>query len=158
MEISMKKIYINNLYIKKGFTVIETLFVITLISIASTFIAINIKGIKNITNNMDSTLCDKSIINFINNGKQYCRTKSTGGRIYFSLRENSIIFYANAKTVDKYRLPRDFKFTYVNASRGELKINANGMTNDACTVIYKDRKGNFHEITICVGTAHVQIK
>lgn len=143
---------------QKGFTLVELLVYMGLLAISASFINLNINGFFNIMNYLDYTLCDQSIINFINNGKQYCREKEKHGRIYFPSDDNSIILYCNRVRINKYTLPKKFKFTKVGNDKREIVINKNGVTGVACTLAYKDRKGKIHEITISVGTAHVEIK
>ncbi|WP_051541991.1 type II secretion system protein [Clostridium lundense] len=161
---NLQKIIQNKIYkdryskLMKGFTIIELLVYMGLLSISAAFITLNINGFSNITNNLDYTLCDQSIINFINNGKQYCREKKISGKICFLNNDKSIIFYCSGIRINKYDLPTKFVFTKAGNSKREIGINEKGITGDACTIAYKDRKGKVHEITISVGTAHVEIK
>ena len=144
--------------LKKGFSLIELLVSIALLLMVATFININIKGYLNIMNDIDYILCDEAIVSFINNGKQYCREKEVMGRIYFPSNNDSLILYSGSKRIDIYNLPKNFKFTKVGVRNREININSKGITGDAGTLNYIDRKGKIHEITISVGTAHVQIK
>lgn len=158
-EIIEKRVYRNRYNkFKKGFTLMELLVYMALLSISVSFITLNINGFSNIMNNLDYTLCDQSIINFINNGKQYCREKGMSGRICFSHDDKSIIFYCSGIRINKYKLPEKFMFTKGGNNKKEIGVNWKGVTGAACTIAYKDRKGKIHEITISVGTAHVEIK
>ncbi|RXI49448.1 hypothetical protein DP130_05175 [Clostridium tetani] len=143
---------------KPGFTLIELIIVMAIISSVAIVININRKGFSTLTNSIDCKMCNNEITNLINISKQRSRESNTLGNILFSKSNNSLILYSNAKKIKEYNLPKDFKMRNVNAQNNRIYITSRGLIQDACTFTYEDRKGETHAITICVGTGHVQVK
>lgn len=153
----------NDLYMifnkrKPGFTLIELMIVMSIISSMAIIINTNRKGFSKLSNNIDYKMCNNEIINFINISKQISRKNNSLGNVYFSKSKDSLIFYSNAKKITEYNLPKGFKIMNINAQNNRIYIDYRGLIQDACTFTYKDRKGETHAITICVGTGHVQVK
>lgn len=143
---------------KRGFTLIELIIVMSIISSMAIVVNVNRKGFSTVTNNIDYKMCNNSIINFINTSKQQSREYNSLGNILFSKSNNNLVLYSNAKKVKEYNLPKGFKIRNINAQNNRIYINNKGLIQDACTFTYEDRKGETHKITICVGTGHVQVK
>ncbi|KGI39824.1 type II secretion system protein [Clostridium tetani] len=143
---------------KPGFTLIELIIVMAIISSVAIVININRKGFSTLTNSIDCKMCNNEITNFINISKQRSRESNTLGNILFSKSNNSLILYSNSKKIKEYSLPKGFKMRNVNAQNNRIYITSRGLIQDACTFTYEDRKGETHAITICVGTGHVQVK
>ena len=141
---------------KSGFTLIELIVVMGIISIV--VINTNRKEFSNLINNIDYKMCNNEITNFINISKQHSREGMSLGNVYFSKSNNSLILYSNSKIIRQYNLPKGFKIRNINAQNNRIYINSKGLIQDACTFSYEDRKGKTHEISICVGTGHVQVK
>lgn len=142
----------------KGFTLIELILVIGLISALLSFSLINMGGFSSIKNRIDVDLTGNRIINFINNSKIYCRDKSRGsGYIYFNVKDGIITFNSGMKQIFKMELPEGFILNQVS-NDNRIKIDNRGITGDACSIKFKDRKGEIHCITMCVGTSYVEFK
>ncbi|WP_125152240.1 hypothetical protein [Clostridium rectalis] len=143
---------------KNGYMLVEVILSLTIVFFISTIFMLNINGIKSLLNNIQNDFCSSSILNFINNSKEYCRYNQTNGAVVFVYKENKLMFYSNRKKIYEYKLPQKFNIYYVNARNNEIRIDKTGFSSDACTICYKDGKGKEHKITMCVGTSHVQIQ
>ncbi|MBU5482958.1 hypothetical protein KQI86_01385 [Clostridium sp. MSJ-11] len=147
-----------NRKVKKGFTLIELMLSVTFFIAVLGIFRFSYAGFNKVFNNVEVINCNNSILSFVNASKQHCRENYTLGRVYFSKKENTIMFYTNMKKLNEYKLPKGFQFTFVNAVNSEININRFGRTSDGCTIKYRDRNNEEQEITISVGTGHVQIK
>ncbi|MFL0196878.1 type II secretion system protein [Clostridium sp. WILCCON 0269] len=142
----------------KGFTLIEVLLAISLFSILLSFSLVNLGTFSSIKNEVDVDLTSNRIINFINKSKLYCRDKSKeGGYIYFNVSSQNITFNVGLQKIFKMELPDGFTLNAVG-NDNKIKIDHRGITADACSIKFRDRKGELHCITICVGTAYVELK
>lgn len=142
----------------KGFTLIEVLLAISLFSILLSFSLVNLGTFSSIKNEVDVDLTSNKIINFINKSKLYCRDKSKeGGYIYFNVSGQNITFNVGLQKIFKMELPDGFTLNSVG-NDNKIKIDNRGITADACSIKFRDRKGEMHCITICVGTAYVELK
>lgn len=145
--------------LKKGFTLIET---IVCISIISLFLVMYFKGFntyKIFQRDLEGEYGANQILAFIDNSKQYCREKNTSADIVFS-NSKLILLCANGYKMQS-QLPESIKITEVNIAKnnGEMFINNKGVTTStACTITFQDGNKNTHRITNCVGTAFVEIK
>ncbi|OFI07577.1 hypothetical protein CLOACE_01810 [Clostridium acetireducens DSM 10703] len=147
-----------NIKYKKAFTLLELVITLSILSIFLTFNIVNYKNYNSIINNVDNEVFYTSLINLINNSKVYCRKNKVNGTIYYKYNEKEFVFKANKKIIDKIKIPNKFKLTYMNSKHQCININNKGMSSDACTIRYKDRKGKTHRITMCVGTSYVEYK
>ncbi|WP_368487847.1 type II secretion system protein [Clostridium sp. BJN0013] len=142
----------------KGFTLIELILVIGLFSMLLSFSLINMGAFSSIKNKIDVDLTGNRIVNFINNSKLYCRDKGKqGGYIYFNVRDGNITFNSGLTEISKMELPEGFTLNQVSDDN-KIKIDSRGITADACSIKFKDRKGELHCLTMCVGTAYVEFK
>ncbi|AZV56095.1 type II secretion system protein [Clostridium sp. AWRP] len=143
---------------KRGFTVIELLLVLSIFSILLSFSLVNLGTFSNLKNKIDVDLTNNNILDFINKSKTYCRDeKEEGGYIYFDTKNNEITFNVELGEIFKLKLPEGFVLNRVREDN-RIKIDNMGITEDACSIKFKDRKGEMHCITMCVGTAYVDIK
>lgn len=143
---------------RRGFTVIELLLVLSIFSILLSFSLVNLSTFNNFKNKIDVDLTNNNILDFINKSKTYCRDKKgEGGYIYFDTRNNEITFNVGLDEIFKLKLPEGFVLNPVRDDN-RIKIDNMGITEDACSIKFKDRKGEMHCITMCVGTAYVDIK
>lgn len=142
----------------KGSTLIELILVIGLFSILLSFTLINMGAFSSMKNRIDVDLTGNRIINFINNSKIYCRDKGKqGGYIYFNVKDGNITFSSGLEEIFKMELPEGFTLNQVS-NDNRIKIDNRGITADACSIKFKDRKGEMHCLTMCVGTAYVEFK
>lgn len=144
---------------KLGYTLIE---VICTVSIAIVVSSIGIAAVKNyngLKSEMECKYVNNQILNFINGSREYCRSRNLEGKIFIDASLNRFIFYKGLdKCIDKFYFPKGFKVYPLQKSHGEISIDENGMTSDACKIQYVDLRKGVHIITICVGTGYVEIK
>lgn len=143
---------------KPGFTLIEVLAALSIMTIVFGCSLINVKNYTAICNRMDAEVFGNSLVNFIVSSKKYCRDNNTGGYIYFLAGKNTIQLTCNSSVVRKIRMPEGFSDLYINRTVSYIYLDNKGFTSDACTIRFKDRKGVAHYITVSVGTANVYFK
>jgi prepilin-type N-terminal cleavage/methylation domain-containing protein len=143
---------------KAGFTLIEVLVSLSIITALFGCSLINVKNYAAIGNKIDVEVFGNSLVNFIVTSKKYCRDNNTGGYLYFLPSKNTIQLSCNSKNIKIVKMPEGFSDLYVNRLEGKIFIDNKGFTSDACTIRFKDRSGGAHYITISVGTANVDFK
>lgn len=142
---------------KKGFTIIELLCALSILSILFSFSMMNFSGFNKLQNKIDVDVFNNSLINFINYSKEYCREENVSGYIYFDIEKGFIYLVCGIQKINQLQLPQNFTLNIVRPGN-KIKIDNRGMTEDACTIQFKDREGKIHYSTMCVGTAFVEIK
>jgi len=142
---------------KKGFTLIELIVVMSILTTFLGYSLINFKSFSNIQNDVDVQISGNTLVDFIVNSKKYCRDNNVSGYIYFITNRNTAQFCSNTNVISCVKLPKNFSDLSVNIKGGKIFIDNRGFTGDACTIKFKDSKGGLHNITICVGTATVTI-
>lgn len=148
-----------NKYIhKKGFTLIEIMFFMSLCIIVFTVSFTKISGYNKIKNNIAVDETGVSLVNFINNSRERCREEKKQGYIYFDIKENKMGFNIAYICKEDFYFPEGIIIESVNSPGGKIAIDNRGFTSDACTLKFKDTGGKTHKVTICVGTAHVEFK
>lgn len=143
---------------KKGFTLIEVIVVISIITTLFGYSLINFKSFSNVGNDVDVQLFGNTMMNFIVNSKKYCRDKNVSGYIYFITSKNTAQLCSNTNILNSVKLPESFSDLSVNLKESKIFIDNKGFTGDACTIRFRDRKGGMHYITVCVGSSDVEFK
>ncbi|WP_097025777.1 type II secretion system protein [Clostridium peptidivorans] len=143
---------------KRGFTLIEILMVMSIIGILISYGMFKHTYFVKLQNRVDYKFCNNSILNIINNSKEYCRENKITGLLKFNKHNGTIVLSCSDIPIYRYSIPNNFKFTYINASDNIILIDNLGFTTSACTIKYLDRMEVEHVLSLCVGTAHVQIK
>ncbi len=146
--------------IKKGYTLIEVITVLCIMSILCALFSNYWRAYNKYSNDVQITYCSSSIMTFINMCKQYCYYERKSGYIKFDLVNEELDFYEGTKRKRSWRLPKGFDLygTTAGSRNNQLNFDMDGFTPNACTITYKDRYNSIHNITICVGTAYVQIQ
>lgn len=144
--------------VRKGFTLIEVLMVMSIIGVLISYGIFKHSCFVKLQNQVDYKFCNNSIVNIINNSKQYCREKNITGILKFNKSNGTIVLRCGDMPIYKYSIPNNFKITYINAYDNIILIDNLGFTASACTIKYLDRMEVEHVLSLCVGTAHVQIK
>jgi len=145
---------------RKGFTLIEIIIVIAIMSIVSGVSVLSVRYYKAVNNSLDADYYCNAVVNFINNSKMYCRENSCSAIVTFDKQNNQIKLVNGIKVVNKLVLKDKitlFRFTG-RVNNTYIVINSEGYSNDAFTIILKDNNSIKHEITMRVGTAYVKIK
>jgi prepilin-type N-terminal cleavage/methylation domain-containing protein len=151
---------INNL--KNGFTLIELVIVLAILSMSFIGISKFIKSSKWYENEINIDYCSISIMAFINDAKQYCVAEQSSGIIIISA-DKSTLKFTNMKNseVKNFNFPSSFKLNYVTIRDKRISgniINFNdGSSTDICSIFYKDSLGANHKITFSLGVENVDI-
>lgn len=144
-------------YKNKGFTILELTLVLGIIAIFLSFTLINVGGYRKLSNKIDVELFSNSLLNYINNSKEYCRDNGVSGYIYFDSERNLITLNCGIKQINSLCLPDGFRLEEVLLDN-RIQLTRIGTTGSSCTISFIDRQGGSHDITMCVGTEYVQIK
>lgn len=149
---------INYTLSKKGFTLIELIVAISMVTILFGYSFMSLKSYSKNTNDMDVNIFANTLMNFIVYSKEYCRDNNESGYLYFLSDKNKIIFCSSTSTLNNLYLPKGFGDLKLNLTQNKVSIDNKGFTKDACTINFKDREGGNHCVTICVGSSYVDIK
>lgn len=143
---------------KNGYSLIETLVVISImILFFSTSISI-ISISRKVTSKSKYQVCNIEIVDFVNSARRYCRENSVPGYIICDTKTSIMKFICNSRVIYKLKMPEGFTLSDLNASNGNILINSRGITGSACTIKYMDDNKELHLITMRVGTFYVEIK
>ncbi len=144
----------------KGFTLIEIIVVMAIVSIISTIVFLEIKSYRSLKNHIDAEYFNNEIVDFINYGRHDCIINECDGHIIFQRNNNMVEFYENSELKDKIDIPVGFSITSNDVTTGDnlIYINNTGVVTTPCSLMYTDRNENLHIVTIGVGTANVEIK
>lgn len=143
---------------RRGFTLIELILTLCIVSIISSIAAHNVTSYFKTKNKYEVNFAENCILGIISNGKQYCREKNCNGYLMFSVINNDITFYTNGVIKDYFKMPGKIKLVSINTHNDVIEINNKGITGDACSITIRDNYGEPHYITMCVGTAYVEIQ
>lgn len=144
---------------KKGFTLIEIMFFMTLFILFITISFSKVGSYNHVKNNIMADEAGVSLVNFINNCKYKCSIDKTGGSIYFNVRGNNLQFCLyNGQSIEEFKLPQGIKLVDLNTPGKTIYIDNRGHISNACTIKFKDSERKIHDVTICVGSAYVQFK
>lgn len=140
---------------KKGYTLIEVIFVLAIIALLI-LPTLNIaKSYKDITSRIKGKGITTEISNLISYSKYYCKYHERYGEIEINNNEGKIIFKDTSEkgtVVKSISLQDGFKFT----SNNRLNINKLGhIKSDTIRIIDKD--GNVYRVTIATGIDTVNI-
>ena len=143
----------------KGFTLIEMVMVLAIISIIGGSSIISASYYKTLKNKIDGDYYCNATLTFINNSKMYCRENSCSAIITFDIAKNEVKLENGLTTVNKLIFSNKMTLYEVQGRRSnrDIVIDKNGSSNDACTIILKDNNLIKHEITMRVGTSYVKI-
>ena len=143
---------------KKGFSLIELLIVISIITLFSLAGFSSISNYNRLSNETDMLFSEDMMLALINDGKQYCREKEKPGYVLFDISRNEINFFSSSKKLDGFRLPKGVTIHSINTYQNKVDINKFGITSDAGTITLKDKAGKLYKMTIIVGTGYAEIK
>lgn len=146
--------------IKTGYTLIEVICAASIFIIAASLGITAVKSYNGLKNQMECEYVNNQILNFINNSRDYCKSRNLEGKVFADSSLNRLIFYKGLNSyIDEFYFPKGFKLSPINNIHGEISIDQDGMICDSCRIEYIDlKKGSSHKITICVGTFDVKIK
>lgn len=150
----------NKNFIYKGFTLLETLIVMAIISIISSIALLEIKNYRQFKNEVEVKRFNCEIISFVNNLRMQCILKESSCEILFLKGSNEIKVYESSVLKNRLKLPSGFFIKENNVTTWDklIYMNDKGMITTPCTLKYSDREGESNIITIGVGTAYVEVK
>ena len=143
---------------KKGFSLIELLIVVSIITMFSLASFLNMSNFNRFSNETDMLFSEDMMLALINDGKQYCREKEKSGYILFDVSRNEINFISSSKKIDGFKLPKAITINSINTNQNKVDIDKFGVTSDAGTITLKDKAGKLYTLTISVGTGYAEIK
>jgi len=144
---------------RKGFTLIEMILVLSIISIIGGCSVLSLKYYNTVKNKLDADYYCNATVSFINNSKMYCRENSRSAIVTFDIPRNEMKLEDGIKMVNKLEFSNKITLYQITGrqNNGDIVIDNKGYSNDACTIILKDNNLVDHEITMRVGTAYVKI-
>lgn len=144
---------------RRGFTLIEMVVVIAIMSIMLGCSVISVRFYKSVKNKVDADYYCNATVGFINNSKMYCRGNSCIATITFDIVRNEINLEKGLNTVNTLAFSKKITLYKVQGRRinRSIEIDKYGFSNDACTIILRDNNSIDHEITMRVGTSYVKI-
>ena len=144
---------------KSGFTLIEMIIVISIMSIIGGCSVISIQYYKTIKNKIDADYYCNAVVSFINNSKVYCRENTCSTVITFDMQKNEMKIHADGVLINNLTLSNKITLYDVTGRRSNNDIvnDDEGNSNDSCTISLKDNNSKLHTITMRVGTAYVKI-
>lgn len=138
---------------KKGYTLLETIIVLGLISIVSSVGFIGINFYNNKLEKINQKSINANIVTFINDAKLYCKTNKQIGTV--TIEKNIVILRANSDAKMKYILPQGYNFSGKIIT---LTIEDDGTSVLGETITIINRKGKKYEFTLSVQTTVIKEK
>ena len=141
---------------KYGFTLIETVVSIFILTILfSVGISLNKFG-SNLSDDMKNTACVYEIQNILSYGKAVCRDKNKYGKITVDSRKNEIRFVEGADKIEKIiNLPKEISIVDRYTS---IIITPSGKISNGTTIDIVDEHREKQDITIGVSVDLIVIK
>lgn len=141
---------------KKGFTLIELVIVISVLSCILCTSVLSYKFIKNIENEQNAALCIRNLDDTLTSARLYCLKNNQEGTILIEPDENKYCFYLDktgyAKPVRVEKLIGNIKFYAATGFTPlEIKINNNGITNAGTIALIDDNKKLYY---VSIGVVH----
>lgn len=144
--------------LKKGFTLLEVVVTLAIITILLTISVGNLDGNSNIINKVKSQYCNNSILNFFQMSREYCKKNNLSAYISVDSSLERFKFMVDSKCKFFYQLPKGFDLDKINTEKGNLKISSNGRINPSGCVFYKDSIGKDYKVIIEVAISKVKIR
>ena len=145
---------------RRGFTLIEMILVLSIMSIIGGCSVVSLRYYKTVKNKVDADYVCNAVVSFINNSKMYCRENSCSAIITFDMPRNEMKLDNGIKTVSKLTFLNKISSYQITGRRkgGDIVIDNKGYSNDSCTITLNDNNLIEHIITMRVGSEYVKIK
>jgi len=143
---------------KKGFTLIEILVVISIISIVLLISFPTVKVFESIKTKATMDYAVSSTVEFLNGCKSFSRNREASTTLLRNEENNKLCLYLNGRFIKAIELPDGVFYSGFNPSRGYIEFDKFGYTSDACTISIMNEEKEVRAITIKVGTAYVSEK
>lgn len=143
---------------RKGFTLIEVVLVITIMSIIAGCSFMSLRYYKTIKNKIDADYYCDAVVSFINNSKMYSRENYCSVTVIFDIERNKMKLNSGAYTIRQLVFSNKITLYEVSGRRvnKDVVIDKEGYSNDAFTIVLVDNNLRRHEISMRVGTGYVK--
>ena len=144
---------------RKGFTLIEIVLIIGIISIISGCSIMSVRYYKTIKNKVDADYYCNAVVHFINSSKMYCRENSSSATVVFDIGRNKMKLNSGINTIRELTFKDKITLYEVNGRRtnNDIVIDKRGYSNDGFTIVLRDNNLIRHEISMRVGTGYVKV-
>jgi prepilin-type N-terminal cleavage/methylation domain-containing protein len=144
---------------RRGFTLIEVVLVITIMSIIAGCSFMSLRYYKTMKNKVDADYYCDAVVCFINNSKMYCRENYCSGIVIFDIERNEMKLDKGIYTIKELIFSNKITLYEVNGRRinKNVVIDKEGYSNDAFTIVLMDNNLRRHEISMRVGTGYVKV-
>ncbi|MCF0149253.1 MAG: type II secretion system protein [Clostridium sp.] len=140
---------------KKGYTLIELIVVLSIITIFSSIVVINIGKVKETMYDIQFKNIEAEIKSLLSFGKAYCRNNNVPGEITIGLDRKTVLFEVTgtkAPIIKRINLGEGIEvLSNINSSGSSKNISAQGYIKSAGKITIKG-KNKKSEITISVGS------
>lgn len=146
--------------VKRGYTLIELIVVLGILSIIMAIIYPNLMVYHNKRADVDLQYTVDEIIQFINAGKIYARSIQgiSNSNIMIKFSNEKILMNKGTSTVKSIKVPNTIKKIVLSDGINSLEINRFGEIRKAKSINIYDFRGRYETITIKVGTSYVSRK
>jgi prepilin-type N-terminal cleavage/methylation domain-containing protein len=144
---------------RKGFTLIEVVLVIAIMSIIAGCSLMSLRYYKTIKNKIDADYYCEAVVSFINNSKMYCRENNCSATVIFDIERNEMKLDKGIYTINELVFSDKITLYEVSGRRinKDVVIDKEGYSNDAFTIVLMDNNLRRHEITMRVSTGYVKV-
>ena len=142
---------------KRGFTLIEMIIVVSIMSIIGGCSVISVQYYKTIKNKIDADYYCNAVVSFINNSKMYCRENTCSAVITFDIPGNQMMLHADGMPINNLALSNKITLDNVNVDQSKMGIDNKGYIKEAYTITLKGNNLVKHKITVRVGTEYIKI-
>lgn len=123
---------------KRGYTLIEIIITIAIISILTSVVSLGSNYYKKTSDKIKNQAILTEVKEFLSFAKSYCREKNESGKISISSESDRMIFWVNYKLIKEIEFKNDFKIGG-NFNNGIIDINNEGFITKYGTIsIYKN--------------------
>ena len=146
--------------VKRGYTLIELMIVLGILSIIMAIIYPNLTVYHNKRADIDLKYTTDEIIQFINAGKIYARSIQgiSNSNIMIKFSNEKIFMNRGTTTVKSMKVPDNIKKIVLSDGINSLEINRFGEIRKSKSINIYDYRGRYEIITIKVGTSYVSRK
>lgn len=141
---------------RKGFTLIETMVSLFILSIIFSIGTSLNKFAINLSNNMGNTACVYEIQNILSYGKAVCREKNKYGKITIDPKKNQIRFVEGFDKIEKIlNIPSDLS---MDGKYRSILITPKGKISKGTSIELIDNYRRRQIITVGVGVDYIELK